>query len=375
MAKLSILPKLTKSYILERVTQEEIMEKYLGEAVTPITLTANSMTSPFREDKSPSCSYRYNEHNRLRFIDWTLGESYDALDIAGKLGADKPINARTKQGFQLILNIIAKDFAIHKYTSGVEREKLNTYIQVMYENPVPKVFSVVSRVYTKADYDYWFKNYDISIELLKKAKVFPVEELHIEKADGYLHQVYRYNKADPAYAYLGGKENGILIWKIYFPLRKKGKFSKFMTNKAFVQGMKLFQPARVGIITKSYKDVLCLNTFGLQAIAVAAEGVLPSPETYFKFSRNFDITISLMDYDPAGILMANKLKHTYGTTPIMFTRGRYSQPDYGVKDFTDFRQAFGRRKTIDLINYVLDINKDSLNYFDTYNYNSLKNIK
>ena len=61
--KFGIYPVLNKTYILERISQEQIMEYYLGISVKLDIL----LKSPLRKDENPTCSFYYNQHGRLRF--------------------------------------------------------------------------------------------------------------------------------------------------------------------------------------------------------------------------------------------------------------------------------------------------------------------
>lgn len=375
MTKLKIRDKLTKKYILDRISQEEIAEKYTKIPVNNFTLSGNSFRSPLRKDKNPTCNYYYNERDKLRLKDWNGSFDGDVFDLAAKLGSDKDINIRTGKGFQLVLHLIARDFRIHKYSDRKEREVFQDYIEKIQKETLPKVIKVVPRHYNIPDKKYWYNKFGIGTDLLKKAKVFPVDRLFLEDDTGYINLKYTYKASDPAYAYYGGKEKGVVIWKIYFPFRKgKKSYSKFICNKSFIQGLKLDVPSRVGIITKSYKDVLCLKTFGISSISLGNETTLISKNSYFKFKSNHDIVMSSLDYDTAGILMSRKLRNIYNVHPIMFTRGRFGQQDFGVKDFSEFLETYGRRKTENLIKYLVDKNQELFDYLDNYNYESLKNI-
>ena len=371
MSKLGVLPDLTKKYLLERVTQEEIMEKYTGIPVNDYTLSGNSFKSPIRTDTNPTCNYYYSEDKRgevrLRLKDWNGSFNGDVFDVASHF---LKIRAETGQGFKLLLHQIAYDFKIHKYTDGEERQKLEEVLQEYHKKIGLKVFKIIPRTWNEFDKRYWFDKFGIGSELLKLGKVIPVSEVEIEGENGYLNKIYKYYSKDPAYAYYGGVIEGITIWKIYFPLRKGRR--RFLTNYSFIQGLHMFQPARVGIITKSLKDVLCYKTFGIEAVAVPSETYLMSKDEFFNIKSKCDIIFTNFDYDKAGILLANKYKRVHKCSPLMMTKGRFKQPNFGVKDFSEFREVFGREQTIRLIQSIIDKHLDDIEYFNNYNYNSLK---
>lgn len=138
--------------------------------------------------------------------------------------------------------------------------------------------------------------------------------------------------------------------------------SKVITNKSFIQGLDTFLPCRIGVVTKSYKDVMVLKEFGIQAICLSSESIPLTTEEYWHTRRYCDFLVSLLDYDKAGIRMANYLKKQFGIKPLMLTRGKYNKPDYGVKDISDFREMYGKQKTLDLINKSIDHLSDFIEY-------------
>lgn len=365
--KLKLRENLTIKYILERITQEEIMEYYLNIPVNSSTLQSNSFLSPFRIDNEPTCNYYYIidrfRNKKLKINDWNGTFNGDVFDVAS--WATK-IKTNTSQGFILLLHKICYDFNIYIYNNNEERDKLNYTLQEYHTNISIKTFTIIPRKWNEYDKRYWYDKYRIGKDLLKIGKVLPVQEIYIE---GEINKkVYKYFSKDPAYAYYGGIKNGIKIWNIYFPFRKKGE-RRFMTNYRFIQGLDSFQPARIGIITKSLKDVLCYKRFGIQAIAVASETHLLTPDEIFDIKNRCDIIITNFDYDKTGIRLANKYKKKYGILPLMFTRGKHNQIDFGVKDFSEFIENFGDEATKKLINNILNIHKEDLDNFNKHIYN------
>jgi hypothetical protein len=375
MKKLHILPPLTKKYLLERVSQEKIMEFYTKVPVTEDTLIGNSFYSPFREDNNPTCNYWYKEDSkgeiRLKLKDWDGSIEGDIFDIASYC---TKIQTRTSQGFKLLLHKIARDFNIHKYNTSQEREILDLQVVEHVRKSELRSFIVHPRTFNRFDKAYWYDRLGISSDLLRLGLVIMVQRLDVEGRDGYYNTIYNYFSKDPAFAYYNGEKNGVKIWKIYFPLRKKTQ-QKFLTNYSFIQGLHLVESAKIGIITKSYKDVLVYRTFGLIAIAVPSETYLMTKEEFFNFKNKFDIVLTNFDYDPTGIRLANKYKKVHNCQPLMFTKGRFNQPNYGVKDLSEFRELYGYEKTYNLLASLIEKNIDLLDDITNYNYNQLKWIK
>jgi hypothetical protein len=372
VTNLGIVDKLTISYILERVTQEELMEKYIGVPVNNLTLLPNSVLSPFRQDTNPTCNYYYlidkTGYAKLRFRDWDGTFKGDCFDAAAQT---LKVNISNKQGFALLLNKIASDFKIHKYKDGSEVVKLETFYKSYKVSNDLKIYKIEPRAMTSYDVRFWKDVNGIDIATLKKGLVYMVKNLYIQNEEGDLIKTYRYRSSDPAYAYFGGKLNGVGLWKIYYPYRKVNRFT---ANYAFIYGHTFFVPSSVGIITKSYKDVLAYSTFNVSAISVPSETYLMKPDEIFNLKSKVDILLTNFDYDRAGILLAQKYKRIYNIHPIMLTKGRFNQPNYGAKDFTDYIAANGRDNTKKLIETIENKYEEEINFFITYNHNALKNI-
>lgn len=373
ITNIGIVDKLTINYILERVSQEQIMEHYIGIKVNNKTLIANSVLSPFRNDKNPTCNYYYTIDNKgyakLRFRDWGGGFKGDCFDAASEV---LKISTKNPQGFALLLNKIASDFKIHKYKDNTEVEKLEHFYVNYKTSKSLKIFKIEPRAMTSYDVKFWTDMYGIDKEQLKKGNVYMVKKLFIQNENDELYEHYRYRSNDPAYAYYGGRLNGIGLWKIYYPYRKVNRFN---SNYAFVYGQEFFQPAEFGLITKSYKDVLCFDTYGISSIGIPSETYLMKPDEIFNLKTKVDIVFTNFDYDRAGIILAQKYKKLYNISPLMLTKGKFQQPNYGAKDFTDYRAINGHKETLKLLEVVRNKFQEELDFFKLYNYESLKNIK
>lgn len=378
MINIGLLPELTKTYILNEITEEQIMEKYLGISVDNSTLEANSVCSPLRSDKDPTCNYWYSKTEKLRFRDWSghfHGDCYDV--VAFRLN----VNSRDKRAFQFILHTIAKDFRIHRYQDSKEVQKYDKLTETFRKkkrSPNKTIIKVVPRKWNYRDDSYWGR-YHINKDLLGIGHVYPVEELYISKRNKPFIRIYSYNVKDPAYAYYGGRDkNNNPKWKVYFPLRRGEKVHRnnprFLVSHSFLQGKHLITPARFCVVTKSMKDVLAFRAFNIVAVAPPAESVLLTIEEYDYIRPYFDFIVSCMDYDRAGKLMAKQLKRVYNIDPIMLTDGHFGTHDYGSKDPSDFIAANGYDKSMELFQSVYNRYAEDIKKFDTYYFNKLKHI-
>lgn len=373
---LGVYPDLTKDYILRRVSQEEIFEKYINIPINKETLGGSSVKSPFRSDKNPTCNYWYNHNGKLRFRDWSgdfHGDCFDA--VARKIG----LANKDKYDFIVILHTIAKDFRIHKYVDTDNIAIYNTTLQTLKDSKegtrkkTTLKFNITPRIFNYHDNEYWGKKYRLSVKDLPH--VYPAQEIYITK-NGESYRYYSYSTKDPAYCYYGGKsEDGVDMWKIYFPLRGKGGGTRFISNHSFLQGKQLITCGRVGVITKAYKDVLCFRKYGIQAVAPSAESVILTKDEYFFMKTKFDFLVSCMDYDATGISSSIKHRDKYNIMPIMFTKGRFGQIDFKAKDFSDYIENNDDSKVIDLLRTNFSKYEHDFKFIDNYYKNSIGWIK
>jgi hypothetical protein len=301
---LELKPTLNKKFILSRVSQEEIFEKFLGDSV----IIGRKYLSPFRSDRHPTCSFRYNSSGVLRFRDWNGSFEGDCFNFVQNL----PTYAGL--GFQQVIEVIAKEFglinkAIIRQPRLVEwKEHARADIKVQY------------RDWREFDLSFWERGL-IQRPLLDYFKVAPVKYV-------WVNGVIRYSDTllDPGYAYWFGPDD----IKIYFPYRKE---YRFLGNSSLLQGYEqLPKTAKTLIITKSLKDVMTLYNFGYPSIAPQTETCVLSQAEYDELSSRFESIYSMYDFDLTGIKGANKMKKKYGIKPTFLTDGRFGSYNYESKD-------------------------------------------
>jgi hypothetical protein len=298
----------------------------------------------------------------------------DCFDVVAKYIT---VDASDKRGFQMVLHTVAKDFKIHKYENSEEVK--NYYLATAshfkkIKSRLKLRFRIIPRKINYHDTDYW-KRFNITPNILAIGKVYFAQEIYISSDGEDYTRIYSYHPKDPAYCYYNGKdENKIDEWKIYYPYRKKGE-KRFHSNSSFLQGRHLITCARVGIITKSYKDVLSFYSFGLQAVAIPAETVLLNREDYEWLCSMFDFLISCLDYDRTGMVMAQQLRKVYGIQPMMFTNGRFGSKDYKAKDFSEYVDNTGVEATKEFLLSIYNSYTKVFNKMDKETYNKLKFTK
>lgn len=327
-----ILPYLTKDYLLEYLTEEMIYCHYFG---TTKIIENYKYNSPFDIcEEEPSFVFKYT-NGKLRATDYG-GDFYgDCFDFVGRLHG---LKTNKKEEFIKIFHIIAKDFKLHQYGEGqpiinkelydaVKVSKRSTKLQIDFE---PRPFNSLD--------DTWIK-LRIPLARLQKFKVIAINRLYLNENSS---PIYVYRPEDPAYAYILDEQSK--EYKIYFPKRKKRdkRRPRFISNTRKIQGINLIEKSNIGLITKSYKDVITLNNYcidnkGIQSVAPSAESVLITPQEFEYISQFYDKIYSLMDYDPAGLHMAWLLRKHYNVKPLFFKNPTWNKKiKYPIKDFSDF---------------------------------------
>lgn len=357
-----IFPKITKKYILTYLTEEDIMECYLGIPVIFNDLVPN----PLRIDNYPTAGFYYSKSfNNLRFRDFTgyfHGDCFDVVAFRMNQSFDDlqyynvtKIDPNTSQGFAIILDKIARDFKLNKYSifDPISFNELYNKKDIIRNNkPIKEtpIFDFTIRLLNIYDKNYWHKKYFLDPFDLKHYHIYPVKTAWI---NGY--EIYNYSHgSDVCYAYYLGTKNGIRLIRFYFPYRDKGK--KFFINSSSLQGILQINPnadnCKYGITIKGYKEVVVMGgIFSLQAIAPSGEGVILNASQANNMRKTFDYNFCFMDYDNTGIRSMYKHRNLYGFYPILFTDHFMKRKcGYkGAKDLTDYLELNGIENTQQLI--------------------------
>lgn len=309
-------PDITKQIVLETISQEEIFEKYLDVKVEFDIL----FCSPLRLDPNPTCSFKWIG-TKLYFRDWTEAKAKDCFDIVKQL---------YQCNFSEALDIVATDFGlmVGEVRQIVERPK--------YIPKDPANIQIMSQDFTKYCTTYWESN-GISVSTLKHFNVTGVRAVWVRG-----NKIYDWSPKDLCFAY---KFTDKMI-KIYHPMRKKGQLRFLNSDNNIIEGFsKLPEKGNHLVITKSYKDVMALYQYGINAIAPASETVTMNQLIVDILKARFDNIYSLMDNDWPGMRAAIRYKQLYNIPPLMFPR---TDP----KDFSDNYKQFGNLYMLDLINEV-----------------------
>lgn len=331
--------------IREKVSDQQIYEFYMKEAITP----GKKYLSPLRESGTPNFTFLAIGVNELLWRDWG-----DDSQIS-PLGVISFICKKFNCSYLEALSIINRDLCLGLDGVGVTPILPARTIDLPIKRDIKpakehKLIEVEYQVFNGDDVKYW-ETYGIELPQLVKYKVKPAKYVWV---DGTLVRIY--SRSNPVYSYnLGIDDNGKQYFKIYSPHAVKKR--KWLTNAKnhIIQGLnQLAWTDYKLIITKSLKDVMLIDQMGFDSIALQSE--LSDIPDYLKamLVSAYDEIYVLFDNDPVGIENSKKLciKHEFQYVEI---------PDrHGAKDLSDFVKGFGYYAAETMLNKILGEAKSSI---------------
>jgi len=324
---ININPTLTKEEILRKVSQEQIIEFYLNTSIK----VGELFNSPFRKDNNPSCSFKYFK-GVLRFRDWTESRTKDCFDIVQEIYGCS---------FGKALDHIYNDMVLDKRPNIKKKDTVK--INFTKEKPI---FVVETKPFSAIEGEY-LKQFGITKAQCAKFNVFAIKRIFI---NGKL--IYTFNPNDPALGYyFGVDEQNNTKWKIYFFKRTKAsRGPRFLSNTNRIQGLIQLPPrGDFLIITKSLKDVMVLDKFDINAVAMQGESMLPYDYIVEDLKLRFSHIASLLDFDKTGVTSANKLRKLYNIPAYFLTNGRFKTKDFQAKDISDVVKNHGVAKAAKIL--------------------------
>ncbi len=312
---------------LLKITNEEYMYSiYLG--YTPET--KKMYKSPFNDEKTPSFNFYYS-NNRLRYKDYSSGNTGTVIDLIMILHSLDYKDALIKLNNDL--NGITK-ISTRISTRIWDRESNNRL------NKTSEI-SIILKSYTQEDIDYW-EQYYFDVNDLEYFDIKPCQEVWLDDKIWY-----KYNSKNPCYRYLfNGK------YKVYKPL-EKNKSIKWLSqcnNHDNIQGLKyLDDDSDTLIITKSYKDVICLKKhLNYNSISFHGESHYIQEKIINYFKKRYKYIYFFYDNDEPGIKNAKKLSDLYDIPHI------YLPEDCEVKDISDYISLYGIENSKQIVKFLIN---------------------
>ena len=371
---------LSKDYIESKISQENIMSKYLDIPVEVIIDCVNNNTlikSVFRDDDTNgSMGFTFNKKGKLKVRDFGgfgfFGDVYDVVAHILSLVYNRKIEPNNKQDFYFILKHIAETFSDIIDNKATD-ENIDSEIQeaIRRGKKNKPIIEIAPRSWNKQDKEIW-EHWGISLQYLNTHFVIPVDQYYINRGVDS-NPKYRYTAKDPCYAYmLGQNRAGIYLIKLYFPLRNREREQKFITNCNVIEGLPNLELDNYDyiLITKSSKDRLSIGSHltsppfygGINANLNIGIVNLPSESykltqkeyafLYYKLKPT-GLIISLLDFDKTGRAGARYLNETYNIPYIFITRGEFGLPNYKAKDFAELHDIYSTKEINQFINETI----------------------
>lgn len=312
-----------KDYILSKIPQEKIFEKY------GVPYQEGLFKSTLRDDKHPTCSF-YVKNGKLIMRDMSGHFWGDCFDLVQRIYGVKYGEA---------LQIVGKDFG---FADGIEKVPV---IPSVLPKKAKTSIRVKRRPWSSITSKFW-KEYGITKDTVDLFKTYPADMIWVNG-----EPVYKYSPSQPAYIYHWSGFD----YQIYFPFANSRQPRFLVANGSLIHGFEqLPLQAEFCVITKSRKDIMCLYEHGISSIAPIAESIILDKEVIDILRPRFKRIISLMDYDNTGIHNAWMMRKLYGIEPYFFTERVWGRKIgfRGAKDFSDFKKLYKYEETQKLINYV-----------------------
>lgn len=346
--------KLTKQYILSKVSQETIFATYLNLDINIIKHCINTnelITSPLREDNHPTCGFRYDNRGKLKFRDFAgyiWGDCFDIVALVVNNIYKIQLQINNKKDFISVLRHITLTFKDIFYGEAKDENLINSIdkaiISIKKQKPI---IELVVRQWNEDDKRYWDK-IGVTLQYLNLNFVYPVEQYYINRNINPEPKYY-YNTFDPCYAYgLGKDRNNILGLKLYFPTRTRDNACRFITNCNHLEGIYNLDRNDYDyiVITKSSKDRLSIGCSLRIMQSLYGEfnkviGVINIPHETYKL-RDYEyewlnkklningMLVSLMDNDRVGMTEAIWLHKKYNIRPLLIYK------ESGCKDYAEY---------------------------------------
>lgn len=329
--KLEFEPTITKQYLLDRASQETYLEYYLG-----IPVKKGLFKSPLRADNNPTCSFYRNKNGDIILKDFSGAFYGNFISV---------VMYKYSLTYYKALKQIATDFGYISCPKYRKNPKPVTVSTTEFKESKEANIQVEIQDFSKEELDWWMQ-FGVTEKILKKFRVFSCKTIFLNG-----NFFTSSTKNCPIFGYYRGKnENETELWRIYFPFHKKNDF-KFLSNwKSFLlQGSKqLPKEGDLLVVTKSMKDVMCLYSLGITAIAPISENLFLTESQFSKLKTRFKRIIAFYDNDLPGIHNMNKIRKSFDVKCVWIPRS------YGAKDISDFHKMYGCEKTKELIQQCLE---------------------
>ena len=176
---------ITRELLLSRISEESIMEHYLG-----VPVRKGLFISPLRNDRRPTASfYRSNKTGRLIFKDFGTDFSGDFITV---------VMYKFSCSYGKALQIIANDFGIITKKHLVKNKPKMEFTNKRFEETGDAVIQVEIKDFSNKEIKWW-NSFGITEDTLNKYKVFSCKNVFLNGDIFYLN-----NPNKLVFGYYGG---------------------------------------------------------------------------------------------------------------------------------------------------------------------------
>jgi hypothetical protein len=219
---------------------------------------------------------------------------------------------------------VKSDFGLGPTISDNPPLKISQYVPKPRD---PMEIRIKSREFDKYDLAFW-QQFNVDRELLKQYYVQALKYYWTYSTQ----TVPRFPSMMGFSYWVQGK------YKLYFPHEKKEfKFRNDMTERELEGFTQLKYDSDLLIITKSLKDVMCIRSFGYEAVAPRSETTLIAPEYMTYLTGRYKKILILFDND--GKHKADEYPHDKIWVP----------KSSGEKDISDFCKRYSPQASAELL--------------------------
>jgi len=314
---------ITREFILNRISEEDIFHKYLN--IYPNV--TDFFCNPMRTDSHADCRFYRDSRRVLKFNDFAYKVNLDCFNVVQRLYSCNYYKA---------MEIIATDFNL--LGTEINKDVIENLNKEMARAKQLGELRVKRKDFLQSELAWWQSEgiYKSTLDYYKVGSL-----MHVWYNSGI---IYTFKKSDPGYVYHFGEQYD---YKCYFPMREKYRFLQNVNN--ILQGYEqLPETGDFLIIGKSMKDAMNCYQYEIPSIAPLSEGSMLSDEQYGELSERFFHIFTLYDRDRAGMIGAQKMRKRFGIKPILFGEGLFKKKEE-PKDFTEYHKKFGTGYMLDLI--------------------------
>jgi len=327
-------PLINSKVLDQELTDSQIYSFYMNTSDLKLN---TAMSSPLRDDPTPSFGFFLNKKSKIIYNDFVTGGGDCYKFVKELFGYSQWFDVYSQ--IAVDFNLDSKYICSRNITSDKTKSNIKYDKNIQIQKKAKCDIGVTKREWQTHDLEYW-NSFNISKPMLIKYRVFPLRYIFLNK---------RPIAADKhAYVYIETKDRKI-THKIYQPF-SKFKWITDNDNSVWQGWQQLPNRGDVLIITKSLKDVMSIKaTTGFNAIALQNEKANPKDVVIEELKVRFDRVFILFDndYDKSenwGQINGKEISRDYMIKNLLIEK------EYKSKDFSDLVANHGKNFAKELLN-------------------------